>query len=280
MDYARLGLAAAAGAGGGLLVGPYLSYVVLRWVGWRVTLPVLLGYVPSRAAVGAPPVRCRRCGASLSDARGRPLPVWSWLWRRGRCRSCGEVVAGRAAAIELTTAVTFAVVAWRIGWSWSLPAVLVMCGGLVAASAVDLGHWRIPSRFVYLTGLFVALLIVVAAQAGGEPGSITGAVVGALAYAGLLAALHLASPRLLGFGDVRLGLLIGMVVGWMTWMPDLPVVASLGGVLQALLLASLAGTVVGLGLWMLRRRSEPYPFGPWLSLGGLATVLIAAPGPF
>lgn len=328
MEYARLGLALAVGAGGGLLAGPYVSYVVLRWIGWRVTLPILLGYVPSRAAVGAPPVRCRGCGGRLSvmvalpamtrrggdegrlrypsvgapsstarwaswrlggypaggggnDAQRRSWSSgWSWLWRRGRCRECGEAVAGWVAALELVTAALFGVVAWRLGATWSLLPVLAFCGALVAVSAVDLAFWRIPTRFVYVSGLLVAGLITLAALAYGEPGSLWGAVVGALAYSGVLVTMHLVSPRLLGFGDVRLGLLVGLVVGWVTWTPELPVLGPLAGVLQALLLASLAGTVVGLGLLVLRRRNQPYAFGPWISLGGVTTVLLAAPGAF
>jgi prepilin signal peptidase PulO-like enzyme (type II secretory pathway) len=273
MDLASVGLTVVVGAAGGLCVAPYVSYVVLRWMGWRVTLPLLAGYVPQRASIGAPPVQCRACGANLSPAR-----TWSWVWWRGRCRACGEPVAGWVAAIELATAIAFGVAAWRIGWSWSLLPVLVLCAGLVAASAVDLACWRIPTRFVYLTGLVVFGTMLFVAAVAGEPGSIVGALVGASAYFGLLAAMHLASPRLLGFGDVRLGFLIGSVVGWMSWSPDLPVLDPLAGVLQALLLASLAGSVVGLGLLVLRRRNQPYPFGPWLSLGGFVTVLLAAPG--
>lgn len=275
MDPARLASAVGVAAVGGLIVGPYVSYVVLRWIGWRVTLPVVLGYVPERSFVGAPPVRCRRCAGDLAVGPWSVPRTWSWLWRWGRCRSCREPVAAWVAGVEAVTAVAFGLSTWGIGGTWSLLPVLALCGGLIAASTVDLACWRIPTRFVYLNAVLVAGLILLATQLDGEWGSLWGALVGALVYTGVLGAMYLASPRLLGLGDVRLGALIGMVVGWTTWTSDFPVLAPLGGVLQALLLASVAGTVVGLGLLVVRRRSSPYPFGPWLSLGGLVTVVIA-----
>lgn len=272
MSVAALTLVAA--CTGALVVGPFLSHAALRWMGWRVTLPILLGYVPARADTGRSRVLCRRCEAPLSWT-GR-LPFLQWLGIRGRCRRCGEPVAAWALGVELATGLAFGLVAWRIGWSLTLVPVLVLSCGLVAASVVDLACWRIPSRFVYMTFLGAGLGIVLAAVQAGEPRSILGAGLGALMYFGLLAALFVASRGQFGLGDVRLGLVCGLVVGWMAWTTDLPVYGPLSGVLSAALISSLAGSIVGLVMLAVRRRMEPFPYGPWLSLGAFVAVLLAA----
>lgn len=272
---AALALALVAAGAGALVVGPLLSHAIVRWMGWRVTLPILLGYVPSRQSIGSPRMLCRRCGEPVPSWAGA-LPLMPWVAVGGRCRRCGEPVAIWAVAVELATAVAFGLAAWRIGWSLSLLPVLVFCAGLVAASAVDLACWRIPTRFVWVTVGGAGLGIVIATTLDGEPRSMLGAGVGAMTYLALLAPLHLISPRLLGLGDVRLGFLSGLVVGWMAWTADFPVYGPMSGVLQALLVSSLVGTVVGIRLLLQRRLGQPYPFGPWLSLGAFVVILATA----
>lgn len=178
--------------------------------------------------------------------------------------------------MELATGLAFGLVAWRVGWSLTLLPLLVLSCGLVAASAVDLACWRIPSRFVYVTFLGSGAGIVLAAVLAGEPRSILGAGLGAVTYFSLLAALYLVSRGQFGLGDVRLGLVCGLVVGWMAWTTDFPVYGPVSGVLSAALLSSLSGSVVGLGMLAVHRRVEPFPYGPWLSLGAFVAVLLAA----
>ena len=260
---------------GVLVVGPFVNYVVLRWVGWRVVLPQFTGAVASSAELGRPRVGCSACGAALA----RPvLPVrtFSWLALGGRCPSCGTPIAGRwPLAIELVTGTLWGLVGLAAGWSAGLVPVLVLVSGLVAASAVDLACGRIPTRFVYLTGVPVGLAMVVAAVVDGEPGSLVGGLVGAGLVLVTLGSLWLVSPRMLGFGDVRLGTLIGLVVGWVGWTADEPVLDPLTWVVRAMLVAGVLGSIAGGVLVVVRRRNQSYPFGPWLSLGGVVALLLA-----
>lgn len=272
MDRSEMVPALAVAGVGALVVGPFLSHAVLRWMGWRVILPVLLGFVPSRDAVRAARMRCRRCETPV-PSWGAALPVMPWLAVAGRCRRCRDPLPGWVAAIEVATAATFGLATWRIGLNPALVPVLVLCAGLVAASAVDLACLRIPTRFVWLTAAAATVAIVVAAALDGVPRSALGALVGAGTYFALLAPLHLISPRLLGFGDVRLGVLAGLVVGWLAWTAELPVYGPMSGVLHAVLLSSLLGLVVGLGFLLTQDARRAYPFGPWLSLGAFVVIL-------
>ena len=193
----------------------------------------------------------------------------------GRCRACGRSLAARYAVVEIVTGLAFAVVAAVVGWSIVLVPVLALVAGLVAMSAVDLAVMRIPTRFVWVTAAAVLAGLALVALVDGPGRRLAGAAVGAATYGGVLLVMHVISPRALGFGDVRLATVIGAVVGWAAWRADHPVLAPVQGVLDAGLLAAVAGSIVGVVLLVVRRRDRPFPFGPAIAAGGLVVVLAA-----
>ena len=95
---------------------------------------------------------------------------------------------------------------------------MVAAAFLVPLVLIDLRERRLPDRLTL--GGFAALLALVGAQGAitGDLGPLVGALAGAAATAGVLLVLHLASPGGMGFGDVKLGLLLGRArrcpVGW------------------------------------------------------------------
>ncbi|HEY8544814.1 MAG TPA: prepilin peptidase [Acidimicrobiales bacterium] len=258
-------LVVGAGLVGLFVVGPFLTHAALRWVGWRVALPLLFGRVPPRSSLGHPRVLCRTCATPVA-----PLPAWPWLLRLGRCHACREPFARWPLLVELATGALFALGAWRVE-GWRLVPVLALFAGLVAVSAVDILCSRIPTRFVYLTAAAVAVAAV--PRLVEEPRSWVGAAVGGALCLGGLGVLHLASPAMLGFGDVRLGTLIGAVVGWAGWSAAEPVLDPLSRVVQAVFLAGIVGSLAGFVLLAIRRANRAYPFGPCLALGAVVTLL-------
>ena len=85
-------------------------------------------------------------------------------------------------------------------------------------------------------------------------------------------------PAGLGFGDVRLGALVGLVCGWVTWEPGWPAwAAGLTATLQAAWFGGCLGLVVGVALLVVRRRNQPFAFGPCIALAGAAVVLAQGP---
>jgi len=271
-----LGAALAVGVVGIVAVGPVVVHAVVEWLGRRVALPLLLGRVPgageSRRARG----RCRRCGTSLAPG---DLPVLPALASGGRCRRCGEPLRRWYAAVEVACGVGYGVTGLVVGWSWTLVPVLVLVTGLVAVSATDLVVMRIPTRFVYVTlaGLVAGMVLVAAVD--GPARRLAGGLVGAAVVGGFLLVLHLISPRALGFGDVRLGAVLGVAVGWSAWRTDHRVLAPVQASVNTLLLAGLLGSLAGLVLLVVRRRDRPFPFGPALALGGLVVCLATVGGP-
>jgi leader peptidase (prepilin peptidase) / N-methyltransferase len=240
-------------------------------VAWRVVVPPLLQRVPEPAELGRAVARCRSCGHPLAPRRA-PVAL-PWALAGGRCAPCGAPRPHWWAGVELATGASYGAAAALAGWSAELLAVLPLFAGLVAMSAVDIWVMRIPTRFAHVTAVAVGVGLVVATFVDRDADALRGALVGAAVLGGGLLVLHLISPRMLGFGDVRLATVAGLVVGWLTWTPEHPVLDPVRGALDAALVGGLVGTVVGLVLLVMRRRNDPFPFGPSLALGAAVVVL-------
>lgn len=237
----------------GLVVGSFLNVVVYR--------------VPRGESVVRPRSRCPHCETPIAVRDN--VPVLSWLLLHGRCRHCGTAIAARYPLLETSTAVLFALIGARLADDPALPAFLVATAGLVAISAVDLERFLVPNRILYPTLFAVAPLLLLAAAVDGDWASLRDAALGGALGFGLLLLVHLVSPRGMGFGDVRLAGLIGVVLGRL----------SVGHVLLGLFLGFLTASVLGLTLIATGRRGrkDRLPFGPFLALGAVLAVLAGRP---
>jgi leader peptidase (prepilin peptidase) / N-methyltransferase len=189
----------------------------------------------------------------------------------------------RAPIIDVSAAAVLAVLAHRIGWNWALPAFLVFGAALVVATVIDLDHFRIPDRVVFPTLAFCLPVLALAAILHDVPGALGAAVAGAVGYFAFLFVFFFIWPRGLGFGDVKLALVLGLHLGWAGSL-----VAVDGGlvyqgvewglqlVLMGALLGSVLGALAGIGMMVVSRSKGAFPFGPALCLGTLVAIVFSA----
>jgi leader peptidase (prepilin peptidase)/N-methyltransferase len=264
----------------GAVVGSFLNVVIHR--------------LPLGESIVHPASRCPSCETPIGPLDN--IPIFSYLWLRGRCRSCGVKISLRYPAVELLTALVFAAIAWRFGPNWSSPVLMAFAAALITAALIDLDHQIIPDE-ISLGGLALGLVLtpLLHVSAGGElRPALQHACLGALLGGGLLWFVAFVHARLsvamgrqfqhwpgegeslptpgtldywtwfpgLGFGDVKLLAMIGAFLG--PW-----------GVLQTIVAASLAGLVLGLG-WGLARRSwaSPFGFGPAIAVGAILVLVL------
>jgi leader peptidase (prepilin peptidase) / N-methyltransferase len=236
----------------GLAVGSFLNVVIYR--------------VPRGESIVSPRSACPNCGTPIRERDN--VPVVSWLILRGRCRDCKASISARYPLVELACAALFAGTGARFGFQWDLPAFLVLFAGLLALSCIDIELLLLPKRIVYPLTALVGLLLLLAAAVDGRWHDL---VVGVLCAAGWFAvffALNLASPRLLGFGDVRLAPVLGLSLGWL----------GVGYVVLGFFAANIVGAVVGLTLVATKHlsRSDRIPYGVFLA-AGCAVAVFAGP---
>ncbi len=175
----------------------------------------------------------------------------------------------RERAVQVLTPVAFVLAGLRWGASAVLVPFLLLAAVLVVVSMIDLEHFRIPDRIVFpALAMSAALIIFVSLIEGFDVVFVRNAFIGSIAYFTLLLVPHLIYPRGMGFGDVKLALLMGLFLGWI--YPDPFQV--LGLVMWALVLGSGLGVLAGVGFALLRGRRAEFPFGPALALGCLLAI--------
>lgn len=233
------------------MVGSYLNVVIHR--------------LPRRASTVLPRSCCPHCGA-LIQARDN-VPLLSFLWLRGRCRSCRAPISWRYPAIELLTAGCFLVSLTRFGVSVEGLGGATFCALLIALAAIDAEHRLLPDPLT-LPGIAVGLLL----QPWLSWSSLAEAALAALVGGGSLVGANWAWERLrhdpgLGWGDAKMLAMIGAFLGFR-------------GMLLALFLAAgIAATVGGVGLLARRFTLESrLPFGIFLALGAAGALFFQIRG--
>jgi leader peptidase (prepilin peptidase)/N-methyltransferase len=175
----------------------------------------------------------------------------------------------RPAVLAVVSAVVLGSMAARIGADIALAPFAVWGLSLVAISAVDLERQIIPNRLVYPTLALVIPLLVLSSAVDDRWGALTRAAIAGFGAFATFYAIHVAVPRGMGFGDVRLAGVIGVATGWL----------GLGRAFVGFLAAFILGSVLGIAAMAVTGagRKTKIPFGPFLAAGAWVTVLWGGP---
>jgi leader peptidase (prepilin peptidase)/N-methyltransferase len=182
----------------------------------------------------------------------------SWLFLRGKCKGCGGPISARYPAVELAAALLAAFAGWHFGFGAQAAGAVLLLWALLALAFIDFDTQLLPDD-ITLPLIWLGLLFNLQSTFAS---SLSAAVVGAAAGYLVLWAVYWAFKLLtgkegMGYGDFKLLAALGAWLGW----EMLPAI---------ILLAALAGSVIGIGLIILakRGRNVPIPFGPYLAIAG------------
>lgn len=161
--------------------------------------------------------------------------------------------------------VCWALLGWRFGVDWALPAYGYLAAVGLVLARVDLRELRLPDVLTLPAYPLTVALLAVAAVFGSDSGSLSRAMLGGAAMWAVYLILKVIQPAGLGLGDVKLSGVIGMATGWAGWTVWT----------SALVAAFTLGATVSLGLLVLRRahRKSALPFGPFMLAGAFMAVL-------
>ena len=216
---------------------------------------VITDRLPRSESIVSPPSHCVACSAPIRAYDN--IPVVSYLVLRGRCRDCGAQIPPRDAILELVTAILFVLVAWHVTSVWAVPAYCLLSASLVAISAIDIEHMRIPSAIVYTTAALGAPLLVLASAGTHRWSALLTALVGARRAFAAFFALFIAVPKGIGFGDLRLAGLCGAFLGWIGYREVI------AGFLLSFILAGVPAIVL-LAMGKVERRTPIRSGRSWL----------------
>jgi len=220
---------------------------------------VCIDRLPSSQSLLFPASHCVSCRPRL--AIKDLIPVFSYLWLRGRCRYCQASIPRRLLWVEIGTGLLFGYLYWHYGLSLELAVTAVYCCLFIVLMVIDLEHGLILNKVVY-PAMAVALLInVFLSQSEIVPGITQSATGGGIGL-GLFLLIVLISRGGIGWGDVKMAALIGLVTGFPLVFVALLLAVVVGGLVAGILL-----------LLKIKRRKEAIPFAPFLSLATIITLL-------
>jgi leader peptidase (prepilin peptidase) / N-methyltransferase len=265
----------------GAIIGSFLNVVIFR--------------LPREESIVFPNSRCPQCSTAIRAYDN--IPVLSYLFLRGHCRTCNASIPRRYPAVEALTGILFLLVFMhdlfvRRGPTAALPFDLLLVSALVALIFIDAEHMILPNAITY-PGIVLSvaarliLPFLMGANAFDDMGSLmrvsylagwpvwavslVGAVLGALAGGGSLWLLgwlweKLRGVEAMGLGDVKMMFMVGAYLGW-----RLTVLTIFLGVVTA--------SVTGV-LLMLKRGERNMqmllPFGIFLGVGSIIALLVGA----
>ncbi|HYF10656.1 MAG TPA: prepilin peptidase [Candidatus Paceibacterota bacterium] len=241
----------------GLIIGSFLNVLIIR-------------YRTGRSLSGRS--GCLSCGVRLSPLE--LVPVVSWLFLRGRCRSCRSPISPQYPLVEMATGLLF--LGSLALFDVSHPSVLLLGGlvsyliassALVALVAYDIRHQIIPDPFVALFALAALFLHLF------EGASVTPYLLAGAALATPFAALwYFSEGRWMGFGDAKLAFGIGLLLGLAEGLSAIILGFWMGALFGLLLiLLGKVGARLSLGGVPLTMKSE-VPFAPFLVAGALLVL--------
>lgn len=215
-------------------------------------LNVCIDRLPAEKSIVSPPSSCDNCQRRLSwpDL----IPVFSYLFLRGRCRYCKARIPQRIFWVELSTGILFALLYCNYGLTPALPIFLFYSSILILLSMIDFYHQIILTIPVLSTAI-IALIVNIFYPEFGLHSFLFGLLGGAVGFF-FLFVIHLINRKGMGLGDVYM---VGMI-GLMTGFPNV-IVAVFGGIV----LGGLAAII--LLILKKRNRKEGIPFGPFLAMG-------------
>jgi len=229
----------------GALVGSFLNVCIHR--------------IPSGESIAFPASHCPHCHEPIRPYDN--IPIVSYLVLRGRCRNCAAGIALRYPLVEMLGGIAAVSSIYAYGLTAEGLLIFAFLAALIVITFIDVDHQIIPDA-ISIPGIFVGFA---AALIFGHPtwlSSLAGiALGGGILWIVASGYEWLTDREGMGGGDIKLLAMIGAFLGWQA----VPV---------TLMIASLTGTVVGVGLMVVQRRDSrtAIPFGPFLALGATCAL--------
>lgn len=249
-----------------------MIYIILFIFGSVVGsfLNVLIYRMPRNEKIGLSRSRCTRCKSTIAWFDN--IPFFSYIFLRGKCRKCKEVISFKYFIVEFITAFMLCLLWWKFSDPVLVAVYFVFISILIAASFIDLEFFIIPDE-LDLGGLIIGLIsCAIFPQLMNENiwykgllKSFLGALIGGgTLYIIAVTATAILKKEAMGMGDVKLLAMIGSIIGW-KWA------------LFTIFTGSLFGTVGGLFLILLNKTDikGKIPFGPYLAMGAVVSLFWA-----
>ena len=230
----------------GLIVGSFSNVCIYR--------------VPRNESVIYPGSHCPKCHSNISPIDN--IPLLSYILLKGRCRNCRSKISIQYPVVEFLTGLIYLIIYLIYGLSIQSLVYLILSSALIIIAFIDLNEQIVPD-VISLPGIGVGLILSFFVPYISFINSALGVVVGG----GIILIIALVGSMIfkkeaMGGGDVKLAAMIGAFLGWRY-------------AIISLFLGFFLGALTGIILIMakIKKREDAIPFGPFIALGSIITLL-------
>ena len=223
----------------GITIGSFLNVCIYR--------------IPKKEDIVLERSHCMSCGNVLKWYE--LIPVFSFLFLRGKCRNCGAKLSMQYPMIELLNGILYLLVVAVKGFTIESVLFCICTSVLIVIAVIDWRTYEIPFGCNVIIGILGMVRIVTDLSHWYEY------VIGFCAVSGLFLLIYLITKgRGIGGGDIKLMAAAGLLLGWQK-------------ILLSLMIGSIAGSVIHLTLMKLKNKERVLAFGPYLAFGIFIAML-------
>ena len=243
-----------------------LSFFEPVWIAYFIFVTALLGLVMgsfcnawawrivNNEKISKGRSHCTSCGHVLGVLD--LIPVFSWLFLKGKCRYCGSKISARYPLTEIISCIWYVAMLLRYGITLDCIRLCLTGSCLLATSLVDIDSFELPDGFT------IAIAVLAMLKAGVHPEQQLDMVIGALMALPLLLIVlimdKIKQTETMGGGDIKLLAALGLHFGW-----------------KAMLFLLISACIIGLAFAALTRKGKEtaFPFGPMLAAAAFFTAV-------
>jgi leader peptidase (prepilin peptidase)/N-methyltransferase len=230
----------------GLIVGSFNNVCIYR--------------IPRNESIIYPASHCPKCRSKIKPIDN--IPLLSYILLKGRCRNCGSKISIQYPVVEFLTGLIYLIIYLIYGLSIQSLVYIILSSALIIIAFIDLQKQIIPD-IISLPGIVIGLILSFIVPYIAFINSALGALVGGgiiliIAWVGSI----IFKKEAMGGGDVKLAAMIGAFLGWRYMVISL---------FLGFFLGALAG--IFLILSKIKRKEDMVPFGPFIALGSIITLL-------
>lgn len=233
----------------GILFGSFFNVCIYR--------------IPLGSSIVYPSSHCTSCNKKLKTVD--IIPVFSYIFLRGKCRNCNEPVSIQYPIVEILTGILFSLLYMKYSFTSYLLIYILLTSILIIVAFIDLKHRIIPNSLV-LFGTVIAMVSNLLCPHLDWLDGFLGLVVGGgtLLTVSLFSLIFLKKEGM-GGGDIKLMGMIGLFLGWRLTLLSLILTIYIGGIVGGILL-----------IFRIKKVGENIPFGPFIAIGSEIAMLFGA----
>jgi len=216
--------------------------------------------IPRNESIIFPASHCPKCNSPIKPIDN--IPLLSYILLKGRCRNCKSKIAIQYPIVELLTGIIYLIIYLIYGLTIQTLIYIILSSALIIITFIDLNEQIVPD-IISLPGIVIGFIISFFVPYLSYANSALGILVGG----GIILIIGLAGSAIfkkeaMGGGDVKLAAMIGAFLGWRYIITSL---------FLGFFLGALAGIILILS--KIKSREDTVPFGPFIVLGSIITIL-------